>query len=145
VEDIKNSLDYERIHKSSLADRDLLVIDDGAIGFRHSSVTSDMPRSKCCILKTNQPLFDGYLWKILMNRKRIDRLITLISVDELREYDIKVSKGISWEQTCLDLCYELVNHSLLKHLIKCKFLFVSMGAAGAVVVKNGRRRKLPTA
>jgi hypothetical protein len=141
VEDIKKSLDYERIHKSSLDNRDLLVIDDGALGFRHSSVTSEMPRYRCCILKTNQPLLDGYLWKTLMNRERIDKLITLISIDELREYDIKVSKGISWEQTCLDLCYELVNHSLLKHLIKCKFLVVSMGAAGAVVVKNGSRKK----
>ena len=141
VEDIRKSVDYERIHKSSIDDLDLLVIDDGALGFRHSSVTSEMPRYKCCILKTNQPLLDGYLWKTLMNRERIDKLITLISIDELREYDIKVSKGVSWEQTCLDLCYELVHHSLLKHLIKCKFLVVSMGAAGAVVIKNGSRKK----
>lgn len=141
VEDIKNSLDYERIHKSSLDDRDLLVIDDGALGFRHSSVTSEMPRYNCCILKTNQPLLDGYLWKTLMNAERIDKLIVLISIDELREYDIKVSSGISWEQTCLDLCYELVHHSLLKHLIKCKFLVVTMGADGAVVIKNGSKKK----
>jgi hypothetical protein len=141
VEDIKNSLDYERIHKSSLDERDLLVIDDGALGFRHSSVTSEMPRYKCCILKTNQPLLDGYLWKTLMNTERIDKLITLISIDELREYDIKVSRGISWEQTCLDLCYELVRHSLLKHLIRCKFLVVSMGGGGAVVIKNGSKKK----
>ena len=141
LEDIRKSLDYERIHKSGVDNVDLMVIDDGALGFRHSSVTSDMPRYKCCILKTNQPLLDGYLWKTLMNRERIDRLITLISIEELREYDIKVSKGVSWEQTCLDLCYELVRHSLLKHLIKCKILVVSMGAAGAVVIKNGSRKK----
>jgi hypothetical protein len=119
-----------------------MVIDDGALGFRHSSVTSELPKSKCCILKTNQPLLDGYLWKTLMNRERINRLITLISVEELREYDIKISKGVSWEQTCLDLCYELVHHSLLKHLIKCKILVVSMGAAGAVVIKNGSKKKV---
>ena len=141
VQDIRKSLDYERIHKSSIDNVDLMVIDDGALGFRHSSVTSDMPRYKCCILKTNQPLLDGYLWKTLMNRERIDRLITLISIEELREYDIKVSKGVSWEQTCLDLCYELVHHSLLKQLIKCKFIVVSIGAAGAVVIKNGSRKK----
>lgn len=141
VEDIRKSLDYERIHRSNTDNIDMLVIDDGALGFRHSSVTSEMPRYKCCILKTNQPLLDGYLWKTLMNRERIDKLITLISIDELREYDIKVSKGVSWEQTCLDLCYELVKHSMLKHLIKCKFLVVSMGAAGAVVIKNGSRKR----
>ncbi len=141
VKDTRDSLDYERMHKSNTDGIDLLVIDDGALGFRHSSITSEMPRYKCCILKTNQPLFDGYLWKTLMNRERIDKLITIISIDELREYDIKVSKGVSWEQTCLDLCYELVRHSLLKHLIKCKFLVVSMGAAGAVVIKNGSRKR----
>jgi len=141
VEDDRKNLDYERIHKSSIDNIDLLVIDDGALGFRHSSVTSEMPRYKCCILKTNQPLLDGYLWKTLMNRERIDKLITLISIDELREYDIKVSKGVSWEQTCLDLCYELVHHSLLKQLIKCKFFVVSMGVAGAVIIKNGSRKR----
>ena len=141
VKDIRSSLDYERIHKSSEDGIDLLVIDDGALGFRHSSVTSEIPRYKCCILKTNQPLLDGYLWKTLMNSERIDKLIILISIDELREYDIKVSKGVSWEQTCLDLCYELVQHSLLKHLIKCKFLVVSIGAAGAVIIKNGSRKR----
>jgi hypothetical protein len=141
MKDSGRNLDYERINKSGVDNVDLMVIDDGALGFRHSSVTSEMPQYKCCILKTNQPLLDGYLWKTLMNSERIDRLITLISIEELREYEIKVSKGVSWEQTCLDLCYELVYHSLLKHLIKCKFIVVSMGTAGAVVIKNGSRKK----
>ena len=142
VEDIRKNLDYERIHKSSTDDIDLLVIDDGALGFRHSSVTSEIPKYKCCILKTNQPLLDGYLWKTLMNRDRIGKLITLISIDELRGYDIKISKGISWEQTCLDLCYELAHHSLLRHLIKSKMLVVSLGTAGAIVIKNGGQKEV---
>ncbi len=141
VQDIRKNLDYERIHNSGVDNVDLMVIDDGALGFRHSSVTSEMPRYKCCILKTNQPLLEGYLWKTLMNMERISKLITLISIDELRGYDIKISKGISWEQTCLDLCYELAHHSMLKHLIKSKILVVSLGTAGAIIIKNGNKKE----
>jgi hypothetical protein len=134
-------LDYERLHKSIQEGKDILVIDDGALGFRQNSVTAELPKGKCYILKTNQPLIDGYLWKTLTHWERIGKLITLISIHELRKFDIKISKGISWEQTCLDLCYELVSHSVLKKLIACKFLVVSMGAAGAMVVKNGSKKK----
>ena len=142
VNNVSRNLDYERIHKSSVDVKDILVIDDGGLGFRQSSVTSELPKYKCCILKTNQPLLDGYLWKMLMNRERISKLITLISIHELSNFDIKIRKGISWEQTCLDLCYELVHHSLLKQLIACKFLVISIGAAGAMVIKNGSKKKL---
>ena len=141
VTDANRTLDYERIHKSDVEGTDVLVIDDGGLGFRQSSVTSELPAYQCCILKTNQPLLDGYLWKTLMNPERTSKLITLISIQELSSFDVKVSRGISWEQTCLDLCYELVHHPLLKQLVKGMFLVISIGAAGAVVIKNGSKKK----
>ncbi len=141
VNNSTGDLDYERLHKSIEEVKEILLIDDGGLGFRQNSITAELPKCKCYILKTNQPLIDGYLWKTLTNWERIARLITLISIPELRKFDIKISKGISWEQTCLDLCHELVSHSLLKKLMASKFLVVSMGAAGSVVIKNGDIRK----
>jgi len=134
-------LDYPKFLRRGKMDPDILVIDDGGLGFRNNKVVAQLPNATWNILKTNDPLLTGSLWHNLTTDKKKGKLITVLSIHELRKYDIKVSKGISWEQTCLDLCHELVNHSLLKQLLNSKFLVISIGAAGAVVIKNGNDLK----
>ena len=134
-----NKLDYESL-KTDTRKTDILVIDDGGTGFRDDGAVDKLPGSGFIVLKTVEPLFTGKLWKKLMADHK-SRLITLLSIHELRKYDIKVSKGISWEQTCLDLCYELVYHPLLKKLLESKYLVISIGMEGAVIIKDGSDRE----
>ena len=137
----QEELKYQNFVEEPEIDPDILVIDEGGLGFREHALVEALPESKCYILKTNSPLADGKLWKTLIEQHS-RKLITLLSINELRKYDIKISKGISWEQTCLDLCYELVTHKALTNLLKSKFLVISMGAAGAIIIKDGDNEKM---
>jgi hypothetical protein len=116
---------------------DIVVIDEAAIGFRDCpAVWPDISGETIVIFKTTQPIGEGAFWKHLCETSK-ENLITIVKLDQLRHSDVKISKGISWEQTALDLSYEIIHNRQLSSLLVSDFLIVTIGSAGALIIKNG--------
>lgn len=86
------------------------------------------------ILKTAYPLGHGRLMNELSSNFS-DKLVVITSIDEIRKEDVLISKGISWEQTALDLIYELKNNNAINKLLKCRHLIVNFQSEGALYVE----------
>jgi hypothetical protein len=60
------------------------------------------------VLKTTCPLFQGMLWHELENNsKMMNLLVVLAAVSDLRRQAVRISQGISWERTAVDLVREI--------------------------------------
>ena len=124
---------------------DLIAIDDAALGFRDdasswpSAVTDPAPTSTV-LLSMASPLATGELWHELY-RHHLDRLAIIVSVDALREMDVQISRGLSWERTALDLTWELLHNPRVNALAQARTLVVTLGTAGAVLLEHRRGRQ----
>ena len=58
--------------------------------------------------------------------------IVVVSVDDLRDDDALISRGLSWERTALDLVWQLLNVDAFVELRDCPHLIVRFGLNGAV-------------
>ena len=125
---------------------DILVFDDGGNKIRNEKEAwLDFLKEKSInkisqvILKTAYPLGHGKLFNTLSTGYR-NQLTIITSIDEIRKEDVLISKGISWEQTALDLVSELKNNKAISQLLKCRRLIVSLNTEGALYLemdKNG--------
>lgn len=114
---------------------DTIVIDEAGIGFRnHIEAWPDFSKASRIILKTTSPLCDGMLWEELMNHKH--KLTTIINLSQIKHYNIKVTNGISWEQTALDIIYGLHKNKILKNLLNSNEIIITIGSAGAIVIEK---------
>jgi hypothetical protein len=92
------------------------------------------------ICKKSGDLSKGELWKELLNASSEGKinLLTIVSVNDIRRQDARISTKISWEQSALDLTYEISNNINLKDLQKSKYLVVTFQSSGAVfIINNG--------
>jgi len=114
---------------------DIIVIDESFLGFRNSKESwPDFGNAAKIIFKTAHPLGEGMLWDELMKNRQ--KLITVVKLDQIKHYGIKVSNDISWEQTALDIVYGLNNDPTLKNLLRSGEVIITIGTAGAVYVKT---------
>lgn len=112
-----------------------IMIDEAGLGFRNNrEVWPDFKNADKIILKTSFPLCEGLLWDELM--KYGQRLITVVKLNHIKQYEIKVSNDISWEQTALDIVYGLSGHMTLKNLLRSGELIITIGSAGAIYVRT---------
>ena len=119
----------------------VLVIDDGGLGFRLKTadrcwpplLTSkdEAPKPDWIILKMARPLARGDLWRVLADRWR-DRLVVLVSGDNLRREDVRVSRGLSWESTVDDLVEEVQTNPAVRGLQSCRHLVITLRGDAAL-------------
>ena len=119
---------------------DIVVLDDADLGFRNHHETllktlkvSDKP--PWILLKMSQPVAQGPLWEYLLEYLE-DRLIVVTTVNDLRQTEVQISKGLSWERTAQDVVWELVHNPLVNGLARCAAVVVSFDLAGAVVLHH---------
>jgi len=119
----------------------ILVLDDADLGFR------DRPRSwpnvlqgrpkrgspRWIVLKMARPVAAGPLWSHLVDHYA-DRLIVVMTVNDLRLTEVQVSRELSWERTAQDLAWELVHNPNVNALAHCKHVLVSFDGAGAFLM-----------
>ncbi|MBN2202559.1 ATP-binding protein, partial [bacterium] len=134
-------------------DPELVLIDDAGSGFRHGTQKAGWPkclttenghRPGWIVLKISSPLAQGDLWRHLSGRYR-DRLTVIVSIGDIRREQVRVSRGISWERTALELGWELCANPAISGLLDCSHLIVSFGDEGALHVDltgPGRRFRL---
>lgn len=127
----------------------VVVIDDGGLGFRHNTQKSAWPKAiqkkqtskpYWVVLKMSSPVGQGDLWRHLSSQFR-ERLVVVVSIGDIRREEVRVSRGISWERTALDLAEELCCNAEIRCLLNSQHLIVHFGSEGALYVNNSTKRK----
>lgn len=117
---------------------DILVLDDAGFTFRQPSnrdcwllpdPAGALPR--WIVLKMSQPVAQGKLWQNVIEHFA-DRLVCVVSSDELRVESVNISYGLSWERSVEDVRYGLLNNPILAPLTRCRHLIVQFSADGAL-------------
>ena len=125
----------------------LVVLDDADLGFRSkreiwpASLTA--PGSRPWVLvKMSRPVAQGELWDHLC-AYHAERLIVVMTVNDLRLSEVQVSHGISWERTAQDLVWEVTYNRNLRSLVQCAHVVISFNAAGAFLYSRDGDRERP--
>src|ERR1035437_1427249 len=118
-----------------------LGVDGGGLGFRLKTASQcwppfltsegEAPELDWIILKMSRPLARGDLWRELATRWR-ERLIVLVSGDNLRREDVRVSRGLSWESTVDDLVEEIRANPAVRGLQSCRHLVITLRGDAAL-------------
>jgi len=127
----------------------VVVLNDGHLGFADNEANwpaclrgGTPPQwillkiSRLDLLENHQK--SSALW-LLLQEKHSERLVIQVTANSLRESQIQVSRGISWERTAQDLLWELRYRLfgqplLAKHTSwRCAHVVVTMNAAGAFI------------
>ena len=132
--------EHEAKPAANLPNPRLLVLDDAGYLFRNK------PQENCwllpkegqtppdwIVLKMSRPIAQGDLWHELIVRFA-DRLVCLVSADELRHECVSLSSGLSWERTVEEVRDVLVNNPVFAGLNKCRHLIVRFKTDGALWV-----------
>jgi hypothetical protein len=124
---------------------DILLVEDDGAGVRTElpdplatllrGATRALPRH--IVLKTCAPVGHGSLWWLLAGRQAVaDRLLVIVSIDDLRRADVRISQGISWERTAEDLVRELAASPALSPLRHARHIVVTIGSEGALWMRR---------
>jgi hypothetical protein len=121
---------------------DLIVLDDADLGFRDRpdlwSRLFDGARSNpWIVLKMSRPVAAGKLWERL-HRERADRIIAVMTTNDLRRTEVQISRELSWERTAQDLAWELVHNPRVNALSDCAAVVCSFDASGAFLLHERR-------
>jgi len=113
----------------------LLVIDDKRFGFRDNSASwpTNFNDADWIMTRMARNLCEGALWEKLIGKKLKDKLIIVVTANDLRHMDVRIRKELSWESTVQDVQEAM---SKKTDLLKCKHVIVSFDAAGAVLYTN---------
>ncbi len=144
--------------KEDPEDAELVIIDDANLGFRTIDFSSEnWPRSlknpkhrpwvliKCSnhvINSSNTIKTSLEIWERLL-KDYADRIILVISADDLRKSDMQISQELSWERMAQDLLWELVYNLRHNNLSSCAHVIISFGAAGAFLLSNYSKKSIP--
>ncbi len=125
-------------------DAELVVLDDAGLGFRERSelwpaALQAKGRRPWILLKMARPVASGSLWKQL-HARHADRLVVVMTVNDLRRTEVQISRELSWERTAQDLAWELTNNPRVNALSRCAHVVVSVYTAGAFLMSGGRCR-----
>jgi len=125
----------------------LVVLDDADLGFRSkrelwpASLTA--PGSHPWVLvKMSRPVAQGELWSHLCAH-HAERLIVVMTVNDLRLTEVQISRGLSWERTAQDLVWEVIYSRNLGSLARCAHVVISFNAAGAFLYSRDGAREGP--
>lgn len=125
---------------------DFVILDDTGNRFRRNSsqwptAITDQNSKAVFVHKLHRPLPLGQLqstadsepslWETVTHHKSAGRLV-ILSVEDLREEDSLISRGLSWERTALDVVWQLLNRPTFSSLRDCPHLIVRLGLDGAI-------------
>jgi hypothetical protein len=132
---------------------DVVIIDDADLGYRDrpdlwpallnlsddalsddAAAPGNEPRP-WIVLKMACPVASGALWRRLL-RLHAGRLVVVMTLNDLRLSDVKISRELSWERTAGDLARELRRHPAVNGLTHCAQVVVSLGTGGAVLLSR---------
>jgi hypothetical protein len=130
------------------SDGGVLVLDDAGLGFRSSNDTSrwGLPKSDdvkptWILLKMSGALARGELWQRLI-KDYSDRLVCLISAEDLRRDELLLGPGLSWERTIEETGRALCYADKIRELGRCAHVVITFSCDGALWINQ---TKVPAA
>ena len=124
---------------------DLVVLDDADLGFRSNpgcwpkalaaSREAGERQLPWVLLKMARPVAHGELWRCLL-RDWAERLVVVMTLNDLRLSEVKISRELSWERTAGELASELIRHPAVNGLVHCAHVIVSLQTGGAVLLSR---------
>jgi hypothetical protein len=146
--DRARDLDASSQCKKAAADppeADLVILDDANLGLRASpecwpkalklAQKTGRKQLPWVLLKMSQPIAQGELWKSLL-RDCAERLIVVMTLNDLRLSEVKISRELSWERIAGDLASEILRHPAVNGLAYCAHVVVSLQTGGAVLLSR---------
>ncbi|KHE91959.1 MAG: AAA family ATPase [Candidatus Scalindua rubra] len=133
------------IKKDAETGHNVVVIDDGGLGFRSNTSKEAWPLAireenvnalDWVVLKMSSPVSQGDLWRLLSN-KFMEKLVVIVSIDDIRCEEVAVNKGLSWEDSIQSLIFGLNSNTAVRNLMKCRHLVINFGSEGALWINNG--------
>lgn len=126
----------------------ILVLDDAGFLFRNKALEKcwmlpeqGKPQPEWIALKMTGALCHGDLWHRLAEAGG-DRLICVVSANDLRSENVNLSRGLSWEQTVEDTYRALDESPLLGSLLTIpRHLVITYSADGALWIDNSDRKE----
>ncbi|GMW02387.1 MAG: hypothetical protein AMXMBFR84_35230 [Candidatus Hydrogenedentota bacterium] len=117
---------------------DVLVLDDGGFIFRHRFQrdcwllpSAQESKPHWIVMKMSGPVCQGDLWSHLKTYG--DRLIVVVSANDLRQECVHLGEGLSWERTVEELRDALLTNPALSDLVSVpRHLIVLFSADGAL-------------
>lgn len=124
---------------------DLVVLDDADLGFRdYPELWPRALNNPHChpwvILKLAYPIANNLLLTRLAEDHG-DRLIVVVTANDLRLANAQISRGLSWERAAQDTFWELSYGQEMKELAKCAHLVVTFKSDGAVLISRTGKRQ----
>lgn len=122
------------------ADAALIILDDANLGFRdHPEYWPQALMSNTSkpwvLLKIARPVAQGELWDHLQ-KNHADRLVVVMTANDLRQTQVQISRQVSWERTAQDLVWELLYNPHVNTITRCAHVIVSFDTAGAILLSR---------
>jgi len=139
----KPSPEAIRPRKEPTGKPDILVIDDAGLGFREPRHRDAWPTeseeggAKWIVIKLTGEIGEGELWKSV-TKASPDNFVVVVTADQLRRSDVRLSEGLSWEATAEDLSAELKGNPILKPFLAARHLIVTFRSDAAFWLNNTR-------
>lgn len=118
-------------HYFSLSCKPIIVLNDFGFLIRNNSTFIDLlkqyGKESIIILKNHKPLFSGKLWEMLSREFINKQLFVIINSNDLRNFGIHLSRGLSWEKVLCDFVDQFFDEEnklvetlkIINHLIIC--------------------------
>ena len=125
--------------REDIRSSDLVIVQDWGLDIRRldDSETIQELGNRWVIYRSFPPVFEGPLWEKL-NRVIGAKSVLMLSVNALRQFNISISKGLSWEQTLEDLIREIYSRrNISLHLLRtAEYVVLDFGSTASLLLHN---------
>jgi hypothetical protein len=137
---VERTTRYADAPARTTAPASIVVLDDGALGFRDRTNKPAWPKEirdgksaavDWVVLKTSAPVAQGDLWWRAC-QQFCEKLVVVVSASDLRQEEVSITEGLSWEHTAQDLLQELALNKSISDLTRCRHLIIGLGTDGAL-------------
>ena len=137
---VERTTRYSVAPARTTAHASVVVLDDDGLGFRHRTNEPAWPAEirdrksaavDWVVLKMSAPVAQGDLWRRVCEQFH-DKLVAVVSAADLRQEEVSISEGLSWEHTAQDLLQQLALNKSISDLTRCRHLIIGLGTDGAL-------------
>lgn len=115
---------------------EIVVLDDASNGFRSALAVWPAALQKVnqpiVLNKMSRPIAQGALWEAV-RKNHAERMVVVLSADDLRQGGEQISRRLSWERTAKDFVWQIACNPDLIALNNCAYLVVRFGVDGAIL------------
>jgi hypothetical protein len=146
TKEISALIEKEKLISPPKTAPEILVIQDSGFCFRKKQYEEFWNLSDqihWIVLKLTSPVAYSELWYELIE-KYSQKLLAIVSADELRTDGAKIGKGFSWEQTIEETLESIYTLPQFQKLTACRHLLINFSMDGAIWISNQDKKNRRT-